>query len=336
MDAYGQTVASLTSGLKTSWRYQGRLDISPTSDPLYANGARLYSPSLGTFTSLDTTAGKATSPLSMNRFLYAEANPATFIDPSGHCVYRDGGLQGDDCSASSKGNAVGGPPGASTAGTVLQFLGGAISRIGGAVTEGTNAYIDWLTKKRTGTTEWVPAAPNSGPKQGEWRTVTQGEAHSQAEWETKGWDTAGKGLTALGKGLTALGVGLAGVQIVDAYMEGGVKGAGHKAIAIGAGIWAGRLAQTGCTALFGVESGGAAAIPCMGVGAAVGSWVQSFVEDPASAIPFANTGGKGGGGGTFDPGEPAFERGGQGDSSAQSIGNFGAGDAGAGGLTLFR
>ena len=94
-DAYGQTVATFSvvggSGLLTSWRYQGRLDISPTSDPLYANGARLYSPSLGTFTSLDTTAGKATNPLSMNRFLYAEANPATFIDPSGHATMHDDG-----------------------------------------------------------------------------------------------------------------------------------------------------------------------------------------------------------------------------------------------------
>ena len=97
-------------GLKTSWRswrYQGRLDISPTSDPLYANGARLYSPSLGTFTSLDTTAGKATNPLSMNRFLYAEANPATFIDPSGHCVYNTSthGLDGSDCGANAHWNA---------------------------------------------------------------------------------------------------------------------------------------------------------------------------------------------------------------------------------------
>ena len=44
------------------------------------------------FTSLDTFAGAAQDPLSMNRFLYAEANPATLIDPSGHMVpTMDGG-----------------------------------------------------------------------------------------------------------------------------------------------------------------------------------------------------------------------------------------------------
>jgi hypothetical protein len=41
---------------------------------------------MGAFTSLDTVAGSAQNPLSMNRFLNAEANPATFIDPTGHCT----------------------------------------------------------------------------------------------------------------------------------------------------------------------------------------------------------------------------------------------------------
>jgi hypothetical protein len=53
---------------------------------VYENGARDYSPGLGTFLSMDSYAGLATDPLSMNRFLYAEANPTTFIDPSGHCI----------------------------------------------------------------------------------------------------------------------------------------------------------------------------------------------------------------------------------------------------------
>ena len=104
-DAYGQTVATFSvvggSGLLTSWRYQGRLDISPTSDPLYANGARLYSPSIGTFTQLDTVSGKATNPLSMNRFLYAEANPATLTDPSGHWTHHDDDRGTDSAGATS-------------------------------------------------------------------------------------------------------------------------------------------------------------------------------------------------------------------------------------------
>ena len=94
-DGYGQTVAVWPSGgspATSSWKYQGRLDLSPSSIPLYAAGARDYAPGLGMFTSLDTFAGSAQDPLSMNRFLYAEANPATLIDPSGHMAQTvDGG-----------------------------------------------------------------------------------------------------------------------------------------------------------------------------------------------------------------------------------------------------
>jgi RHS repeat-associated protein len=52
-------------------------------------GARLYSPHLGTFTALDTVRGSAQDPISMNRFLYAHANPTTLIDPTGHAVFCD-------------------------------------------------------------------------------------------------------------------------------------------------------------------------------------------------------------------------------------------------------
>jgi RHS repeat-associated protein len=61
-------------------KFQGRLDLnSGLSTPLYDMNARDYAPGLGAFTSLDTVSGSAQNPLSMNRFLYAEANPATLI-----------------------------------------------------------------------------------------------------------------------------------------------------------------------------------------------------------------------------------------------------------------
>ena len=66
-DGYGQTVAVWpTSGspATASWKYQGRLDLSPSAIPLYAAGARDYAPGLGMFTSLDTVAGAAQHPLS--------------------------------------------------------------------------------------------------------------------------------------------------------------------------------------------------------------------------------------------------------------------------------
>ena len=93
-DAWGETVGTGTAAGapapvgERSWKYQGRLDISPAglNTPLYDAGARFYAPGLGTFTQLDSVAGKAQNPLSMNRFLYAEANPATLTDPTGHAA----------------------------------------------------------------------------------------------------------------------------------------------------------------------------------------------------------------------------------------------------------
>jgi RHS repeat-associated protein len=89
-DGYGVTVATAGS-TPNAWRYRSNLDIAQgTSAPtLYEMGARYYAPGLGAFTSLDTVAGTALNPLSLNRFLYAEANPATLIDPSGHFVPQD-------------------------------------------------------------------------------------------------------------------------------------------------------------------------------------------------------------------------------------------------------
>jgi RHS repeat-associated protein len=90
-DGYGQTQSSWSASgpLPSPWRYQGRLELSPdAANPLYENGARSYSPGLGAFTQLDSYTGSAQDPLSMNRYLYAEANPATLIDPTGHYVQR--------------------------------------------------------------------------------------------------------------------------------------------------------------------------------------------------------------------------------------------------------
>ena len=83
-DGFGQTVA--TGGSSTNpWKYRGLLTISPgTSDTLYDMFARDYSPSRGAFTQVDSVQGSAANPLTMNRYLYALANPATLIDPDGH------------------------------------------------------------------------------------------------------------------------------------------------------------------------------------------------------------------------------------------------------------
>jgi RHS repeat-associated protein len=62
------------------------LESSPNATDLYDFGARSYDPSLGAFTTFDSVAGSAQNPLTLNRYLYAAANPASMIDPDGHCA----------------------------------------------------------------------------------------------------------------------------------------------------------------------------------------------------------------------------------------------------------
>jgi len=66
-------------------RFQGRILESATGTPdLYDFGARSYAPGLGAFTSLDSLHGSAQNPALLNGYLYANANPATLVDPDGH------------------------------------------------------------------------------------------------------------------------------------------------------------------------------------------------------------------------------------------------------------
>jgi RHS repeat-associated protein len=87
-DAYGKLIGtSLTAGsVPSPWRFQGRILESTAGSDTYDFGARAYVPDLGTFTSLDSVAGSAQNPITLNRYLYANANPATLVDPDGHCV----------------------------------------------------------------------------------------------------------------------------------------------------------------------------------------------------------------------------------------------------------
>jgi len=119
-DAYGRLIAATTSSLPTPWRYQGRMLVSATgAADLYDAGARFYSPGLGTFTQFDSVGGSAQNPISMNRYLYGDANPATLIDPDGHtgiCEYivTDASCwetgTGKDTGNSPKSPATGGAP----------------------------------------------------------------------------------------------------------------------------------------------------------------------------------------------------------------------------------
>ncbi len=93
-DPYGMTIDKNTSSLPTPWRFQGRLllnkaDGTGANTDLYDFVARAYDPNLGAFTSLDTVRGTAQNPITLNRFLYALANPESMIDPDGHWPWDD-------------------------------------------------------------------------------------------------------------------------------------------------------------------------------------------------------------------------------------------------------
>ena len=86
-DGYGNAVNAGAGGVeraKNPYDFTGAINAGTDGQPLYVMGARLYAPSAGSFTSMDTYAGKSADPLSMNRFLYAEGDPTTLVDPSGH------------------------------------------------------------------------------------------------------------------------------------------------------------------------------------------------------------------------------------------------------------
>jgi len=87
-DAYGNLIGtSLPAGsVPSPWRFGGRILESTAGSDTYDFGARAYVPDLGTFTSLDSVAGSAQNPITLNRYLYANANPGTLVDPDGHCA----------------------------------------------------------------------------------------------------------------------------------------------------------------------------------------------------------------------------------------------------------
>ncbi len=108
-DPYGETCgswAASSGSLTVPWRFQGRIlesDIGAGTD-LYDFGARAYDPDLGDFTSFDTVSGSALNPLTLNRYLYASANPETLVDPDGHanCGGAGNAAEEEACEAAAE------------------------------------------------------------------------------------------------------------------------------------------------------------------------------------------------------------------------------------------
>lgn len=79
-DGYGNLLQSV--GNADEERYRGEASDSSTS--LQYLRARYYDPSTGRFLSTDAFEGVLESPVSRHRYLYGNANPITYADPSGN------------------------------------------------------------------------------------------------------------------------------------------------------------------------------------------------------------------------------------------------------------
>ena len=78
-DPFGKVTAS--TGAVPSIGFQG--DWTDPVSGLVDMGARWYSPVMGGFVSRDSYSGRLDTPVSLNRYTYANANPLAFADPTG-------------------------------------------------------------------------------------------------------------------------------------------------------------------------------------------------------------------------------------------------------------
>lgn len=92
-DSFGNTTATTGSATANSHEFTGE-QLDPTG--LYYNRARYYNPTTGRFISRDTFIGQTVDPLSLNRYIYTQDNPADGVDPSGNCdTSRESGCSND-------------------------------------------------------------------------------------------------------------------------------------------------------------------------------------------------------------------------------------------------
>ena len=80
-DAYGNLVAS-TGSTANSYLYTGQQWDSDLGR--YYLRARYYDAGRGRFATLDPADGSLANPISLNKYLYGNADPVTFIDPTGN------------------------------------------------------------------------------------------------------------------------------------------------------------------------------------------------------------------------------------------------------------
>jgi len=85
-DAYG-VLLSKTGDTRNEYLYAGEQYNAETG--LYYNRARYMDPTTGTFISMDSYSGSIYDPVSLHKYLYANANPVTYTDPTGYFSFSE-------------------------------------------------------------------------------------------------------------------------------------------------------------------------------------------------------------------------------------------------------
>jgi RHS repeat-associated protein len=83
----------LTTHTGTTTNHVGfQTDYTDPTTALVDMGARWYAPTVDDFVSRDSYGGVLKSPISLNRYTYANNNPLAYFDPDGHCAMRIDGM----------------------------------------------------------------------------------------------------------------------------------------------------------------------------------------------------------------------------------------------------
>ncbi|MFP4299753.1 MAG: RHS repeat-associated core domain-containing protein [Spirulinaceae cyanobacterium] len=80
-DAYGEGVSEV-GDTENDYRFAGE-QFDGTLGQYYLR-QRYYDPSSGRFTRRDTYEGRLGDPVSLHKYIYANSNPVSYIDPSGY------------------------------------------------------------------------------------------------------------------------------------------------------------------------------------------------------------------------------------------------------------
>ncbi|MCG8672358.1 MAG: hypothetical protein MI867_23330, partial [Pseudomonadales bacterium] len=83
-EAFGEELAitDFTNATENSYRYTGE-QYDASLDQYYLR-ARYYDQGVGRFSSMDTWAGIDNQPITLNKYLYANADPVIYVDPTGN------------------------------------------------------------------------------------------------------------------------------------------------------------------------------------------------------------------------------------------------------------